>query len=80
MNERLLNVFVNIVGVGVNKIQEDASVIDDLGCDSIMVVELITALEKEFGVEISDKDADQFSTVGDILEYLHSKGICAKDC
>lgn len=61
------------LGVGEDKVTPQASFVDDLGADSLDQVELIMALEDEFGVEIPDEDAEKMKTVKDALDYLNSK-------
>ncbi len=50
----------------------ESSFIDDLGADSLDIVELIMALETEFDLEIPDEDAEKISTVGDVVDYIKS--------
>ncbi len=52
---------------------ESASFVDDLGADSLDVVELIMGLEDEFGIEISDEEAERISTVGDAVKFIASQ-------
>ncbi len=70
MLERLKKVIVEQLGVDENEITLDSSFVDDLGADSLDVVELIMALEEEFNVEIPDEDAEKIVTVGDALDYI----------
>ena len=59
--------------VSIDQLTPDAKFIEDLGADSLDTVELVMALEEEFGLEIPDEDADKLKTVGDALEYLRSR-------
>jgi acyl carrier protein len=61
------------LGVGEDKVTPQASFVDDLGADSLDQVELIMALEDEFGVEIPDEDAEKLKTVKDALDYINAK-------
>ena len=61
------------LGVEETKVTEDASFIDDLGADSLDTVELVMALEEEFGSEISDSEAEKILTVGDAIKFIESK-------
>jgi acyl carrier protein len=56
--------------VDVKQLQPDAKFIEDLGADSLDIVELVMALEEEFGLDIPDEDADKLKTVGDAMNYL----------
>jgi acyl carrier protein len=58
--------------VDLASIVEDASFVDDLGADSLAVVELVLALEEHFGITISDEDAEKLETVGDALVYIET--------
>jgi acyl carrier protein len=56
--------------VDVKQLTPDAKFIEDLGADSLDIVELVMALEEEFGLDIPDEDADKLKTVGDAMNYL----------
>lgn len=56
--------------VSATEIADHKSFIDDLGADSLDIVELVMVLENEFGIEIPDEDAESISTVGDAIEYI----------
>ena len=56
----------------------EASFIDDLGADSLDIVELVMAMEEEFDIEIPDDDAEQLQTIGDAIAYLHGDGSRAR--
>jgi acyl carrier protein len=58
--------------VSAEQLKPEAKFIEDLGADSLDTVELVMALEEEFGLDIPDEDADKLRTVGDALEYLRS--------
>ncbi len=58
------------LGVEEDDIKMDTSFIDDLGADSLDIVELIMAFEEEFDIQIPDSDAEKISTVGDVVEYI----------
>ncbi|MBP5427133.1 MAG: acyl carrier protein [Clostridiales bacterium] len=72
MLDRLKQVIVDQLGVEESEITLESSFIDDLGADSLDVVELIMALEEEFNIEIPDEDAEKILTVGDALDYIKS--------
>lgn len=68
--ERVKNVIVDQLSVDEAEVTMEASFVDDLGADSLDVVELIMGLETEFDIEIPDEDAEKIGTVGDAVEYI----------
>jgi acyl carrier protein len=69
-SERVTKIVVEHLGVESEKVTEDASFIDDLGADSLDIVELVMAFEEEFGVEIPDDAAEKITTVRDAIAYI----------
>ena len=61
------------LGVKPEEVTPGASFIDDLGADSLDTVELVMALEEEFGIEIPDEDAEKMTTVGEAIKYIEDK-------
>lgn len=70
--ERIKKIIVEYLGVDENDVTPD-SAIEDLGADSLDLVETIMAVEDEFGVEFEDGDVEAFKTVGDIVDYITAK-------
>ena len=68
--EKVKNIIVEQLGATESSVTMEASFIDDLGADSLDIVELIMALEEEFDTEIQDADAEKVVTVGDVVEYI----------
>ncbi len=68
--ERVQNVVSEQLGVDSDKVTPDAEFVQDLNADSLDLVELIMQLEEEFGVEISDEQAESIVTVGDAMEFI----------
>ncbi len=68
--EKVKKIIVEQLGVAETSITMEASFIDDLGADSLDIVELIMALEEEFDMEIPDSDAEKVVTVGDVVDYI----------
>ena len=68
--DRVKKIVVEHLGVEADKVTEEASFIDDLGADSLDIVELVMAFEEEFGVEIPDDAAEKISTVTDAIKYI----------
>ena len=68
--EKVKNIIVEQLGVAETAVSMEASFIDDLGADSLDIVELIMAIEEEFDMEIPDADAEKVVSVGDVVEYI----------
>jgi acyl carrier protein len=70
MFERVKKIIVNQLDVDESQVTLDSSFVDDLGADSLDIVELIMALEQEFDIEIPDEDAEKIATVNDAVQYV----------
>ena len=68
--EKVKETIIEQIGVTDTAVTMEASFIDDLGADSLDIVELIMALEEEFDTEIPDADAEKIVTVGDVVDYI----------
>lgn len=68
--EKVKSIIVEQLGATESSVTMEASFIDDLGADSLDIVELIMALEEEFDTEIPDSDAEKIVTVGDVVDYI----------
>ena len=73
--ERVKKVIVDQLGVDESKVIEAAKLREDLGADSLDLVELIMAFEEEFGGEISDEEAQKIKTVGEAVTFLTARGV-----
>ncbi len=71
--DRVKKVVVEKLNVDANEVTPDAAFMDDLGADSLDLVELVMALEEEFEVEIDDEDAEKIRKVSDAVSYIQSK-------
>jgi len=71
--DKVKEIIVKQLGVNPDEVTEDASFIDDLGADSLDTVELVMELEKEFGMEIPDDEANNIRSVGDAIKYIEGK-------
>jgi acyl carrier protein len=71
--EKVKKIVVEQLGVSEDQVAEDAKFIEDLGADSLDQVELVMALEEEFGSDIPDEDAEKMTTVGEAIRYIESK-------
>jgi acyl carrier protein len=73
--DKIKEVLVDVLGAKAEDIKAESKFVDDLGADSLDLVELIMAFEDKFGIEIGDEDAEKIITVGDALDYIetHSK-------
>ena len=73
VEEKVKHIIVEQLGVDDEEVKSAASFVDDLGADSLDVVELVMALEEEFGLEISDEDAEKLTTVKQATDYIQSR-------
>ncbi len=71
--EKVRNIIAEQLGVKPEEVTPEAKFIDDLGADSLDTVELVMALEEEFGIEIPDEEAEKLVTVGDAVKYIEEK-------
>lgn len=72
VEQRVKEIIVEQLGVSESEVIPEAKFIDDLGADSLDLVELVMALEEEYGAEISDEEAEKIVSVGDAYEYIKS--------
>ena len=70
IEEQVKNIVVDQLGVSLDEVVPEASFVDDLGADSLDLVELVMVLEEEFGKEIPDEDAEKIQTVHDVINYI----------
>ena len=68
--EKVKGIIVEQLGVSADKVTREAKVVEDLGADSLDAVELVMAVEEEFGVEVPDDEAEGLTTVGAIIDYV----------
>ncbi len=73
LEERVTDIIVEQLGVSKEEIVKEASFIDDLGADSLDIVELVMAMEEEFDLEIPDEDAEKIQTIGDAISYVKDR-------
>ena len=73
VDERGKKIIAEQLGVEEDEVTSEASFVEDLGADSLDTVELVMALEEEFGIEIPDEDAEKILTVGKALDYIKEK-------
>ena len=71
--EKVKKIIVDQLGIEEEAITEKSSFIDDLGADSLDIVELIMAFEEEFDIEIADEDAEKIKVVADVIHYLEDQ-------
>jgi len=72
VEEKVKHIIVEQLGVDEEEVKAEATFVDDLGADSLDVVELVMALEEEFGIEISDEDAEKLMSVQQAVSYIES--------
>ena len=73
IEEKVKNIIVEQLGVDMESVTPEASFIDDLGADSLDIVELVMTMEEEFDLEIPDEDAEKIKTVNDVTNYIKAK-------
>jgi len=78
VEERVKQIIVEQLGVDAGEVTPTASFVDDLGADSLDIVELVMAFEEAFGIEIPDEDAEKISTVKDAIEYIEKHASAKK--
>ena len=72
IEQRVKEIIVEQLGVNPDQVTPEAKFIEDLGADSLDIVELVMALEEEFNIEISDEDAEKIRTVKDVVGYIQA--------
>jgi acyl carrier protein len=72
VEERVKKIVIDQLGVEEGQVTKEAKFVDDLGADSLDTVELVMALEEEFGLEIPDEEAEKISTVGEAVSYIET--------
>ncbi len=70
VEDRIKGIIVEQLGIATEEVSMEASFIDDLGADSLDIVELVMAMEEEFDIEIPDEEAEKIQTIGDAVSYL----------
>jgi len=73
ISEKIKSVIAEQLGVKPDEVTDQAKFVDDLGADSLDTVELVMALEEEYGIEIPDEDAEKLTTVGEAIKYIEEK-------
>ncbi len=73
VDDKVKDIISEQLGVKKEEIKPESSFIDDLGADSLDTVEVVMALEEEFGIEIPDEDAEKITTVGEAVKYISNK-------
>ncbi len=73
VEDRVSEIIVEQLGVTAEEIKPEASFIDDLGADSLDIVELVMAMEEAFDIEIPDDDAEKMQTIGDAMSYVKER-------
>ena len=73
IEQRVKAIITEQLGVNPDQVTPDAKFIEDLGADSLDIVELVMAFEEEFGVEVPDEDAEKLQNVGDVINYIKER-------
>ena len=72
-DQKIKDIIVEQLSVNAEQVTPEAKFIEDLGADSLDIVELVMAFEEEFGVEVPDSDAEKLLSVGDVVKYIEDK-------
>ncbi len=73
IEDKVKKIIAEKLDVDINDVVPEASLIDDLGADSLAIVELIMSMEEEFDIEVPDEDAEKLATVKDAIDYITEK-------
>ena len=73
LTEKIHSIIAGQLGVDEGELAPESSLLDDLGADSLDVVELVMALEEQFGIEVPDEDAENIRTINDICSYVEAR-------
>ncbi len=72
LSERIQTIVADQLGVEISEVTKDASILDDLGADSLDVVELVMTLEEAFNIEVPDEAVEEMRTIGDVQRFVES--------
>ena len=72
--DKVKEIIVDQLGVDAEEVTMEAAFVDDLGADSLDVVELVMAVEEEFSIEIPDEDAEKITNVSEVVNYIETRG------
>jgi len=73
VEDKIREIIIEQLGVAAEEVVPEASFIDDLGADSLDIVELVMAIEEEYGLEIPDEDAERMQNIGDVISYVEER-------
>ena len=75
MFEKIAEIIADQLGVSLNEITLDTNIMEEFGADSLDMVEMIMAVEDEYGVQVEEDSVENIKTVGDVIKYLNAQGI-----
>ena len=75
MYEKIAEIIADQLSVSVDEITMDTDIMDEFGADSLDMMEMIMAIEEEYGVEVDMENVENIKTIGDVIEYLNAQGI-----